>query len=297
MPAMIERIPFGSTGHDSSRVIFGAAALWRADADEAARALALLDDAGINHIDVASSYGDAELRVGEWMATERDRFFLATKTKERGYAKAREELNRSLERLRVDRIDLIQMHNLVGEDDWQTAFGDDGALRALREARDQGLVRFIGVTGHGTRVAAMHARSLEHFAFDSVLVPYNFSLMRDPVYADQFEALHALCRERGVAMQTIKSIARRRWTADAPEDRQTWYEPMTDRDDIARSVAWVLERDGVFLNSASDLGLLPAIVAAAAADRAAPDTSAMEAAEARLGVEPLFVRGYGAPAA
>ena len=157
---MIPRRPFGRTGHESSRLIFGAAALWRASQSDADRALERLLEAGVNHIDVAASYGDAELRVGAWMPAHRGDFFLATKTRERDYAGAREELRRSLERLRVECVDLLQLHNLVKPDEWERALRDDGALGAAVEARDEGLVRFIGVTGHGTRVAAMHQKSL-----------------------------------------------------------------------------------------------------------------------------------------
>ena len=176
----MEKMAFGRTGHESTRVIFGAASLWGMRQEKADRVLDLLLEYGVNHIDTAASYGEAELRVGAWMPRHRERFFLATKTGERSAAGAREGLQRSLERLRVDRVDLIQLHNLVEEDEWATALGPGGALEALVEARDQGLVRFIGVTGHGTPVAAMHLRSLERFPFDSVLLPYNFTMMQEP---------------------------------------------------------------------------------------------------------------------
>jgi aryl-alcohol dehydrogenase-like predicted oxidoreductase len=203
---MIERLPFGRTGHRSTRILFGAAALGRVTQEEADRALETLLAAGVNHIDAAASYGDAEVRIGPWMERHRDRFFLATKTGERRYDAAKAEIRRSLERLRVDHVDLLQLHNLVKNDEWEIAMGPDGALRAAIEARDAGLVRAIGVTGHGTRVAAMHRRSLERFDFDSVLLPMNPAALADARYAEEFADLLALCRTRRVAVQTIKSI-------------------------------------------------------------------------------------------
>jgi aryl-alcohol dehydrogenase-like predicted oxidoreductase len=281
--------PFGRTGHASSRLVFGAAALWKATQDEADLALERLLAAGVNHIDAAASYGDAELRVGPWMREHRARFFLATKTGERSYAGARDEIRRSLERLRVDRVDLIQLHNLVKEDEWALALSDDGALRACVEAREEGLVRFLGVTGHGTRVAAMHRRSLERFPFDSVLLPWSLASARDADYAADFAALLALCRERGVAVQTIKSIARRRWPDGATPTRGTWYEPLEDAGEIARAVRFVLGTSDLFVNSAGELALLPAMIDAVQGfDPAAPRGRELPAPA----TEPLFVRGF-----
>ena len=285
----MEALPFGRSGHASSRLIFGAAALWRASQDEADHALEQLLAAGVNHIDAAASYGEAELRIAPWMQRHRDRFFLATKTGERSYAAAREQIRHSLERLDVDRVDLLQLHNLVKDDEWEIAMGSDGALRAAIEARDAGLVRFIGVTGHGTRVAAMHLRSLERFAFDSVLLPRNPAMLRDARYAAEFEQLLAVCRERNVAVQTIKSIARRRWQDGSAPTHDTWYEPLTDAADIERAVHWALARPGVFVNSAGDLRLLGPTLDAAASFATAPRDAEI-AAVAPL--EPLFVRGF-----
>ena len=285
----MDTMPFGRTGHESSRVIFGAAALASMRQDKADRILDVLLEAGVNHIDTAASYGEAELRIGPWMAEHRPRFFLATKTGDRTAAAARESLNRSLERLRVDRIDLIQLHNLVEEAEWETALGPGGALEALIEARDQGLVRFLGVTGHGTRVAAMHARSLARFPFDSVLLPYNFTMMQDPDYAADFERLIALCEVRGVAVQTIKSVARRRWQ-ETTERRFSWYEPLRDPGAVRRAVHFTLSRPALFLNSSSDATLLPAILDAARSV-STPEQSELEADVGRYAMEPLFVRG------
>jgi aryl-alcohol dehydrogenase-like predicted oxidoreductase len=294
---MIPTLAFGRTGHRSTRLLFGAAALARASQEEADRALEQLLAAGVNHLDAAASYGDAELRIGPWMARHRRDFFLATKTGQRGYAAAREEIRRSLERLRVDHVDLIQLHNLVQEAEWEEALGPDGALRACVEARDEGLVRAIGVTGHGTRVAAMHLRSLARFAFDSVLLPMNPSLLRDRAYADDFERLVATCAERRVAVQTIKSVARRRWPEGATPTHGTWYEPLANPVEIERAVHWALARPGVFVNSAGDLRLLGPMLRAAErfAGRVAAAAAEPDPAWARE-TEPLFVRGFSSRA-
>ena len=288
---MIDTAPFGRTGHQSTRVIFGAAALGAMRQEKADQILDLLLEYGVNHIDTAASYGDSELRVGPWMEKHRERFFLASKTGDRTYAGARHSVRRSLERLRVPQIDLIQLHNLVDEREWETALGPGGALEALVEARAQGLVRFIGVTGHGTRVAAMHRRSLERFPFDSVLLPYNFAMMAIPEYAADFEALVAVCRERGIAVQTIKSVARRRWRDDDTQRRFSWYEPLREPDAVRRAVCFVLDRRDFFLNSSSDATLLPIILAAAAEARGAPSAAELEADVSRYAMEPLFVWG------
>jgi aryl-alcohol dehydrogenase-like predicted oxidoreductase len=288
---MIERIPFGSTGHASTRVLFGAAALGSMRQERADAVLEQMHAAGVNHIDVAASYGDAELRLAPFLKRHREAFFLATKTGQRSAAGARDEFHRSLERMGVDRVDLIQLHNLVDEEEWRTALGPGGALEALIQARDEGLVRFIGVTGHGTQVAAMHLRALERFPFDSVLAPYNPSMMAQPEYAADFERLYAACRARGVALQTIKSVARRRWRHDDTERHFSWYMPLRDRDAIRRAVHWVLSRPGVFLNSSSDATILPLILEAASLRVELPSDAELARDAAEFGVEPLFVRG------
>jgi aryl-alcohol dehydrogenase-like predicted oxidoreductase len=259
---MIATAPFGATGHQSSRVIFGAAALWEITQSAADPTLDLLLEHGVNHIDVAASYGDAELRLAPWLRRHRGDFFLATKTGERAYAPAREQIRRSLERMEVDQVDLIQLHCLVHPAEWDLALSEDGALRAAVEARDEGLVRFIGVTGHGLTVAEMHRRSLERFAFDSVLFPYSHVITRDAQYAADVERLLALCRERDVAVQTIKGISRGPW-GSKEATATTWYEPLTEQDHIDLAVHWVLGEPGVFLNSAGDVGLLPRVLDAA----------------------------------
>jgi len=285
---MIATLAFGRTGHESTRTIFGAAALARVTQDEADRTLDLLEQHGVNHIDVAASYGDAELRLAPWLKTHRDRVFLATKTGERTYDAAKRQIHLSLERMGVERIDLIQLHSLADPIEWDIALSPRGALEACVEAREQGLVRYIGVTGHGTQIAATHLRSLERFDFDSVLLPYSYVMMQDPHYAAMFERVVAACAQRNVAVQTIKSIARRPWWG-RERTHATWYQPLEDQRDIDLAVHWVLSRPGVFLNTVGDVALLPKVLDAASRFTSAPGAAAMREATARLEMLPLFV--------
>ncbi|HEV8639106.1 MAG TPA: aldo/keto reductase [Chloroflexota bacterium] len=284
----ITLLPFGRTGHQSTRVIFGGAALGRVSQDEADRALDVLLGHGVNHIDVAASYGDAELRVAPWLARHPGRFFVATKTGRRTAAEAREELHRSLERLGVDRVDLWQLHNLADPIEWDRALSPGGAIEAAVEAREQGLVRWIGVTGHGAQIAATHRRSLTRFDFDSVLLPYNFVTYQSRYYAENFDALVATCRERNVAVQTIKSIAYRPWMG-RPRSANTWYEPLEDRRDIEPAVHWALGRPGIFVISAGDVRLLPRVLEAAERFERPPSDAEMQALVEGRQMEPLFV--------
>ncbi len=285
---MIRKQAFGRTGHMSTVTLFGAAALGRVTQAEADRTLDVLLEYGINHIDTAASYGDAELRIGPWMAKHRQDFFLATKTGERTYAKAKAEIHRSLERMQTDQIDLIQLHNLGHPDEWDTAMGPGGALEAAIEAREQGLVRFIGVTGHGLFIAAMHRRSLQRFDFDSVLLPFNFPLLQNEKYAADFEALLKLCQERNVAVQTIKSITRGPW-ATSERTTSTWYQPLTEQKDIDVAVGWVIGRPGVFLNTVGDIHLLPKVLNAASRFERRPTEAEIQAVAAEQHMTPMFL--------
>jgi aryl-alcohol dehydrogenase-like predicted oxidoreductase len=285
--AAIEKRPFGRTGHMSTVTIFGAAALSRVSQAEADRTLDVLLHYGVNHIDTAASYGDAELRVGPWMKEHRRDFFLATKTGDRTYAAAKESIHRSLERLRTDQIDLIQLHSLAHPDEWETAMGPGGALEACVEAREQGLVRFIGVTGHGLTIAAMHRRALQRFDFDSVLLPYNWTMMESEVYEHDFETLMKLCQERNVAVQTIKGILRGPWATTA-RNRATWYEPLEEQSDIDLAVSWVLGRPGIFLNTVGDIHLLPAVLDAASRYERRPADEEMKELVKRSSLTTLF---------
>lgn len=284
---MIQKLEFGRTGHLSTRILFGAAALGGVTQAEADKTLELLLEYGINHIDTAASYGAAEDRIGPWMKKHRNEFFLATKTEQRTYQGAKEELQRSLERMQVDSVDLWQMHFLIQEDGWQTAFGAGGALEAFIEARDQGLVRFLGVTGHGLQVTDFHQRSLAQFDFDSVLLPYNPLLMENPNYAAGFEKLAEICQERNAAIQTIKSISSGPWN-DHEKTRATWYKPLEDQNHIDTMVHWVLSRPGIFLNSVGDIYLLPKVLDAANRFDDAMQQSELSEALAQVSVEPLF---------
>ena len=284
---MIPTHVFGPTGHASSRTIFGAAALSQVTQAEADRTMELFLQYGLNHIDVAASYGDAELRLAPWLKQHRKEVFLATKTGERTHRAAYEQIRRSLERLQVDHVDLIQLHNLVDEKEWETALGDGGALEACIQARDEGLVRFIGVTGHGLEVAARHRASLERFGFDSVLLPYSYVMMQNPQYAADFETLIALCQERNVAVQTIKAVTRAPW-GDKTQTRATWYEPLEDQADLDTTVHWVLGRDGFFLNTVGDIHLLPNVLDAASRFNTRPTDAQMQAVVEQQQMAPLF---------
>ena len=280
--------PFGRSGYMSTRTIFGAASLGSATQDEADRTLEVLLQYGVNHIDVASSYGDAELRISPWLDQHRAHFYLATKADARTAKEAREELHRSLERMGVDYVDLWQLHSLADPIEWDIALSPGGAIEAAVEARAQGLIRAIGVTGHGLQIAATHRRSLERFDFDAVLLPYNYITMQKPYYAENFNALLSTCQERNVAVQTIKSIAYRPWMG-REHTSSTWYAPLEDQKDIDMAVHWVLKQPGIFLNTVGDIGLLPKVLDAASRFQEGPSDEEMQAMITRLNMEPLFV--------
>ncbi|HLZ28334.1 MAG TPA: aldo/keto reductase [Chloroflexota bacterium] len=285
----IPLLPFGRTGHQSTRIIFGGAALGSVSQDVADRTLEVLLAHGINHIDVAASYGDAELRVAPWLKRHPGKFFLATKTGKRRAAEATEELRRSLDRLQVDHIDLWQLHNLADPIEWDTALSPGGAIDAAIQAREQGLVRFIGVTGHGAQIAATHRRSLQRFDFDSVLLPYNFTTVQSSYYSQNLDALQATCQERNVAVQTIKSIAYRPWMG-RPRSATTWYQPLADQPSIDTAVHWALGRSGIFVISSGDVNLLPKILdAAQRLPTQRPSDADMQQMVEHLQMEPLFV--------
>jgi aryl-alcohol dehydrogenase-like predicted oxidoreductase len=284
----IPKAPFGRTGHESTRAVFGAAALGAASEAEADKAFDIIVKAGVNHIDVAASYGEAEVRIRPWLARAPGEFFLATKTGEREGLKAREELERSLERMGVDHVDLWQMHNLADPIEWDIALSPGGAVEAAVAARAEGLVRFIGVTGHGLQIAATHRRSLERFDFDTVLLPYNYVTMQNEYYAENFEALVSTCAERNVAVQTIKSIAAAPW-GGREHTHKPWYEPLSDKADIDVAVSWVLGRPGLFLNTVSDIDILPLVLDAAARVSDRPSDEEMQSLMDRRHVVPLFV--------
>jgi len=284
---MITKHVFGRSGHLSSRIILGAAAFSEVTQAETDKALELALSYGVNHVDVAASYGEAELRVGSWIRRHGKPFFLATKTGERVADKARDGIHRSLERLQVTQVDLLQLHNLVDPHEWETALGPGGALEAAIEAREQGLVRFIGVTGHGLTVAAMHRQALERFDFDSVLLPYSYVMAQNGLYHGDFWSLVGICQSRSVAVQTIKSIVHAPWGEHTP-DRATWYRPLENQADIDRAVHWVLGHAGLFLNSVGDVHVLPKVLSAADRFVAPPADDEMQSLVDKLEMQPLF---------
>ena len=282
---------FGRSGHMSTRTLFGAAALSHVTQQEADRTLEVLLQYGVNHIDVAASYGDAELRIAPWLKQYRSQFFVATKTDGRTAQAAKEDLHRSLERMGIDYVDLWQLHNLVDPIEWDIALSPGGAIDAAIEAKQQGLVRAIGVTGHGLEIAATHRRSLERYDFDSVLLPYNFLTMQSPYYEENFNALFATCQQRNAAVQTIKSIAYRPWWG-RPHTHETWYQPLDNQQDIDLAVHWVLKQPGIFLNTVGDIALLPMVLDAASRfqpGQTEPSDAQMQELVNRLGMMPLFV--------
>ena len=284
---MLLKMPFGRTGHKSSRIIFGGCAFTELPQQDADRILDLILEQGINHIDTAPGYLKSEERIGAWLKPHRNRFFLATKTDKRSYGEAKEDLHRSLDRLRTDHIDLWQMHCLIEPDEWEQAMGPGGALEAFLEAREEGFVKYLGVTGHGVQAAAMHLKSLERFDFDSVLLPYNHVQMKNPDYAADFKKLLALCKTRNVAVQTIKSISRGPQD-DATKKYNMWYAPLDEQEAIDHAVHWALANPQVFLNTAADITLLPKVLEAAKAAGEQPSDETMEADIEKYGITPLF---------
>jgi aryl-alcohol dehydrogenase-like predicted oxidoreductase len=285
---MIPKQPFGRTGHASSRLIFGAYALSQATQKEADHVLEMLLEYGVNHIDVAPMYGNAEKCIGPWMEHHRGDFFLATKSRKHAYTEAWSDLQRSLKTLRVDYIDLWQLHGLTNPNGWEKVMAPGGALEAFIKAREKGLVRFLGVTGHGSKVPAMHKRSLERFNFDTVLLPYSYWQMQNSRYAADFNDLLGICQYRNVAVQTIKSTARRPWD-DRPKTYNTYfYEPLGTQAAIDKSVHWVLGQPGIFLITAGDMQVLPKILEAASRFEKRPSDAEMSAIVTEFDIRPIF---------
>lgn len=284
---MIPTLRFGRTGHISTRTIFGAAAFWDTPQHDVDATMDLILENGINHVDTAASYGEAERVLGDWIRRHGKPFFLATKTGERTKQAAYDQIRRSLELLHIDRLDMIQIHALHEEPDWTTAFGPGGVIEAVIQARDEGLARFIGVTGHGVPVPEFHLRSLEQFDFDAVLLPYNHVMMQNPRYAENFEKVLAVCRERDVAVQTIKGITRAPWS-DTRQNRTTWYRPLEEQADIDLAIHWILGEPQVFINTAGDITILPRTLDSAHRYSTRPTDEQMRELTDRLKMEPLF---------
>jgi aryl-alcohol dehydrogenase-like predicted oxidoreductase len=247
----------------SSVLIYGAAALADVDQATADRSVRLALDAGINHFDVAASYGDAELRLGPWMPRIRDRIFLATKTGLRDRDAAWAQINRSLERLQTDRVDLIQIHAVGDLADLDRVTGPSGSLEAAVRARDDGLAGAIGITGHGHQAPATHLEALRRFGFDTVLTPLNPVLDRDRAYRSDYQRLVAEAQAQDVGLMIIKAVSRRNWPSAAEHTYATWYEPFDDQERITAAVAWVLSHQEVTgIATPGDVRLLPPVIEA-----------------------------------
>jgi predicted aldo/keto reductase-like oxidoreductase len=259
---MIARKEFGNTGHLSTRTIFGAFALSEANQKKADEIMDTVMESGINHIDTAASYGNSETRLGPWIKHYRNNFFLASKTEKRNYTEAKEELYRSLDLLQTDSLDLWQMHNLVNVKQWDEAFAPGGAIEAFIEAKNKGLVKYLGVTGHGLAAPKMHLKSIGNYNFDSVLLPYNYVIMQNKEYAADFKKLEILCKNKNIALQTIKSLAIGK-LGHKTASHNVWYNPLTKPQDINKAVHWVLGNPNVFLNTSGDFELLKLIIDAA----------------------------------
>ncbi|MDA3816236.1 MAG: aldo/keto reductase [Prolixibacteraceae bacterium] len=284
---MIHKKEFGRTGHLSTRTIFGAFALSTASEKEAEQALEIVLEHGINHIDTSANYGDSEQRLGPWMKHYRDKFFLATKTDKRTKKEAKEELHQSLDKLKTDHLDLWQMHLLADPTEWETAMNEGGALEAFVEARDEGLVSYLGVTGHGVSIPDMHLKSIEKFDFDSVLLPYNFTMMQNEQYAAGFNQLLNECKKRNIAVQTIKAIAKGQNTGNT-NPHNVWYSPLTDDEAIKHAVHWVLGNEDVFLNTSGDIKLMKKVLEAAEGFKTKTDEEVMLSDAEKFGITQLF---------
>jgi aryl-alcohol dehydrogenase-like predicted oxidoreductase len=284
----MERRRFGRTGHESSVAIFGAAAFWEVDQATADATMERVLQAGVNHIDVAPQYGLAEERLGPWLAPHRDEFFVGCKTMERTRVGADAELHRSLARLRTERLDLYQLHAVTTLEELDAVTGPGGALETLVQARESGLVRWLGITGHGVDAPAVFLEALRRFPFDSVLFPLNFVQMGDPAYRRDAEALLARCRELDVGTMIIKSITRSPW-GQHPETRTTWYRPFETVPDIRRAVDFVLSHDVTGICTAGDTDLLPLVLEACERFTPMDEVTRDELiAEGRARYEPLF---------
>lgn len=235
----MEHRMFGRTGHLSSVLVYGAASLWSCDQDVADESLAYALSVGINHFDTAASYGTSEALMGPWVPTVRGDIFLATKTTERGYEAAWAEINRSLELLRTDHVDLLQVHAVCDMADLDKAFAD-GCLKAFERARDEGMTRFLGITGHTEAAPSVHAEALRRFDFDAVLCPLNFQLWHDTTFRDGYEDLASLVAERNVGLRTIKAVARRPY-AEGEDRYACWYKPFDEQSYVTAAISWVLE--------------------------------------------------------
>ena len=260
----------GRTEHQATVLVYGGAGLGETTQDAADASIQEALDAGITQFDVAASYGAAEERLGPWMSELRGRIFLSTKVEERGYDAAWASINRSLERLRVDAVDLLQLHAVGDLADLDRAMGrggdgpsTGGALAAVLRAHDEGMTRFVGITGHGDDAPRTHLEALRRHPFDTVLTPINYRLFQDPAYRAGYEALVAEVARQDAGLMTIKTVSRRNWPEGATPTATTWYEPFEEQERISAAVAWVLARPEVTaIPTPGDVRLLGAVVRA-----------------------------------
>ncbi|MGZ9224648.1 MAG: aldo/keto reductase [Anaerolineales bacterium] len=252
---------FGRTGHMSTVAIFGAAAFSQVSQEEADKAMELIVEAGVNHIDIARSYGEAELRVGPWMPRERGRFFLGSKTTQRTKEDAWKELQESLKRLQIEALDLYQIHAVTTMEELDAVTMKGGALEAFLDARREGLTQFIGITGHGVNAPQIYLEALRRFDFDSVLFPLNFVQMANPQYSEYARELIATCKAKDVGTMIIKSITKAPW-GNREHTATTWYEPFDNSEEIQKAVTFALSYDITGLCTAGDTRVLPLVLKA-----------------------------------
>ena len=262
----MEHRRLGRLGRENSVLIFGGAALSEITEEEADSAISLALDAGVDHFDTAADYGDSELHYGRWMPEIRDQIFLSTKTGERDGDAARRQIEASLERLRVDRVDLIQLHAVGDLEDLDRATRDGGSLEAAVEAREEGLVGAVGITGHGHEAPATHLEALRRYPFDTVLTPWNYILSTDESYSRDFEALVEEMKRQDAGLMTIKTVSRRNWPEGNPlegQRRATWYEPFEEQEYVDAAVSFVLAREEITgIPMVGDIGLIETMIEA-----------------------------------
>ena len=255
----MEKRKFGRTGHESAVAIFGAAAFFDISQDKADQVMEYVLSTEINHIDVAPGYGDAEIRLGPWLAKHRDRFFLGCKTQERTKAAAAEELRRSLEKLQIDRFDLFQLHAVTNMGELDQVMATGGALEAIIEAKEEGLLNYIGITGHGLEVPKVFLKAIDRFDFDSILFPINFMLYENIKYRNDVQSLLQICKQRGIGSMVIKHIAKGPW-GDDEKTHTTWYRPFNEKNWIQKCVDFVLSQPISGICTPGDINLLPLVV-------------------------------------
>jgi len=278
---------FGRTGHMSTVAIFGAAAFSNVSQEDADKAMERIIEAGVNHIDIARSYGEAELRVGPWMPRERGRFFLGSKTTERTKEGAWKELQESLKRLQIEALDLYQIHAVTTMDELDAVTTKGGALEAFLEARQNGLTRFIGITGHGVNAPQIYLEALRRFDFDSVLFPLNFVQMANPEYREYAEELIATCKAKDVGTMIIKSITKAPW-GNREHTATTWYEPFDNIEEIQPAVNFALSYDITGLCTAGDTRVLPLVLKACENFTPLSEAEKEEMIQSGKEYEPLF---------